>query len=104
MKSNPPVSGSSLRVCLIAMLGEESAQRVLELVHKLGDDGQELVMLLITKLITAKEEVLNAQEQIDYLRRRLYGQRRERYTDPDQTEIFGDYNPEVQAWRRKRSW
>ena len=47
------------------MLGEANAQRVLELVYKLGDDGQELVMLFITELITAKEEILNAQETID---------------------------------------
>jgi len=79
------------------MLGEENAQRVLELVHKLGDGSEELVMLFITELITAKEEILNAQEKIDYLQRRLYGQNRERFTDPDQTEIFDDYIPEVHA-------
>ena len=79
------------------MLGEQSARRVLELVHKLGEDGEELVMLLITELITAKEEIFNAQETIDYLQRRLYGQNRERFTDPDQTEIFDDYIPEVHA-------
>ncbi|MCY4171932.1 MAG: hypothetical protein OXF08_10115 [Bacteroidetes bacterium] len=97
MKSNPPVSDLPLNLCLIAMLGEQSAQRVLELVHKLGDDGEELVMLLITELITAKEEIFNAQETIDYLQRRLYGQNRERFTDPEQTELFDDYIPEVHA-------
>ncbi|MCY4234451.1 MAG: hypothetical protein OXE59_12035 [Bacteroidetes bacterium] len=73
MKSNPPVSDLPLSLCLIAMLGEQSAQRVLELVHKSGDDGEELVMLLITELITAKEEIFNAQETIDYLQRGFYG-------------------------------
>ena len=97
MHNEIPISDASLKLCLIAMLGEENAQRVLELVHKLGDGSEELVMLFITELITAKEEILNAQETIDYLQRRLYGQRRERFTDPDQTEIFDDYNPEVQV-------
>ena len=97
MKSNPPVSDLPLNLCLIAMLGDQSTQRVLELVHKLGDDGEELVMLLITELITAKEEIFNAQETIDYLQRRLYGQNRERFTDPEQTELFDDYIPEVHA-------
>ena len=97
MKSNPPVSDLPLNLCLIAMLGDQSTQRVLELVHKLGDDGEELVMLLITELITAKEETFNAQETIDYLQLRLYGQNRERFTDPEQTKLFDDYIPEVHA-------
>ncbi len=79
------------------MLGEERAQRVLERVHKFGEDGQERGMRWITELIPAKEEILHAQEQIDSLRRRLYGPRRERYPDPDPTEIFDDTTPEVQA-------
>ena len=54
-------------------------------------------MLLITELITAKEETFNAQETIDYLQLRLYGQNRERFTDPEQTKLFDDYIPEVHA-------
>ena len=67
MHNDIPVINPSLRLCLIAILGEQNAQRVLELVQKLGDDEQELVILFITELINAKEEILNAQEQIDYL-------------------------------------
>ncbi len=67
MHNDMPISDSSLNLCLIAMFGEANAQRVLELVYKLGDDDQELVMLFTTELITAKEEILNAQETIDYL-------------------------------------
>ena len=94
-KHNLPFEIVSLRPCLIAILGEKNAQRVLELMVQLGDGGKELVMILIEELVTAQEEIINARETIDYLRRRLYGQNRERFVDPDQGTLFGDEDPVV---------
>ncbi|MCY4171808.1 MAG: hypothetical protein OXF08_09465 [Bacteroidetes bacterium] len=94
-KHNLPFEIDSLRPCLITILGEKNAQRVLELMVQLGDGGKELVMILIEELVTAQEEIINARETIDYLRRRLYGQNRERFVDPDQGTLFGDEDPVV---------
>ncbi len=93
-----PVFDESLRLILVAVLGEENARRVLELVYELGEGGKELVMLVIEELVNAKEEIMDAQEKIDYLLRRLYGQNRERFTDPDQMELFGDQPPVVEEF------
>ena len=95
MLHNLPSEIDSLRSCLIAILGEKNAQRVLELMVQLGDGGKELVMILIEELVTAQEEIINGRETIDYLRRRLYGQNRERFVDPDQGTLFGDEDPVV---------
>ncbi len=43
-------------------------------------------MLVIEKLVNAKEEIMDAQEKIDDLLRRLYGQNRERFIDPNQMD------------------
>ncbi len=94
-----PVFDESLRLILVAVLGEENARRVLELVYELGEGGKELVMLVIEELVNAKEEIMDAQEKIDYLLRRLYGQNRERFTDPDQMELFGDQPPVVEEFQ-----
>ena len=56
-------------------------------------------MLVIEELVNAKEEIMDAQEKIDYLLRRLYGQNRERFTDPDQMELFGDQPPVVEEFQ-----
>ena len=94
-----PVFDESLRLILVDVLGEENARRVLELVYELGEGGKELVMLVIEELVNAKEEIMDAQEKIDYLLRRLYGQNRERYIDPNQMELFGDQPPVVEEFQ-----
>ena len=78
--NNQSVCEDSLGPIPVAILGEEDAQRVLELMHKFGE---EFVRLFLTELIQAKEEMVDAQEKIDYLLRKLYGQNRERFVDPD---------------------
>ena len=56
---NLPFEIKSLRSCLIAILGEKNAQRVLEMMVQLGDESKELVMLFIEELVTAQEEIIN---------------------------------------------
>ena len=51
---NLPFEIKSLRPCLIAILGEKNAQRVLEMMVQLGDEGKELVMLFIEELVSAQ--------------------------------------------------
>ncbi len=97
-----PVFDESLRLILVAVLGEENARRVLELVYELGEGGKELVMLVIEELVNAKEEIMDAQEKIDYLLRRLYGQNRERFTDPDQMELSASSGRRVSGRRGGR--
>ncbi len=78
---------------LVAILGEENAQRVLELMDKFGDECEEFVRRFLSELIQAKEEMVDAQEKIDDLLRKLYGQTRERFVDPNQMELFEDLAP-----------
>ncbi len=91
--NNQLVCEDSLGPVLVAILGEEDAQRVLEFMCKFGDECEEFVRLFLTELIQAKEEMVDAQEKIDYLLRKLYGQKRERFVHPDQGDLFGDQAP-----------
>ncbi len=53
------------------ILGEEHAHRGLELMSKFGDECGGFMMWLRTELIQAKEEMVNAQEKINDLLRKV---------------------------------
>ena len=66
------------------MLGAENAAQVLALIAQVGEEEEQIVMLLVAEIARRDEQVQEYHETIEYLRRQLFGQKRERYVDPNQ--------------------
>ena len=77
---NHPPSDVCVEQLLSAVLGKEQAARLCALMEQIGPEEEEI----IRGLIQEKDAL------IAYLRRRLFGQKRERYIDPNQGDLFPD--------------
>lgn len=80
----------SVEPLLSAVFGEENAARVCALMGQVGAEGEEIIMLLIQEILQRCEQIQEKDEIINYLRRQLFGQKSERYIDPNQAELFPD--------------
>ncbi len=58
------------------------------MMEELGQEAESIVMLLIGEMIRRDETIQQHELDLDDLRRRLFGQTRERDVNPDQLEIF----------------
>ena len=92
-----PPSDVCVEQLLSSVLGKEQAVRLCALMEQTGPEEEEIIMGLIQEIIQSCEEILQSHEQIQekdaiiaYLRRRLFGQKRERYIDPNQGDLFPD--------------
>ena len=81
-----PPSNVCVEHLLSAVLGKEQAVRLCALMEQIGPEEEEIIMGLIQEILHSREEILQSHEQIQekdeliaYLRRRLFGQKRERY-------------------------
>ena len=114
-----PPSDICVEHLLSDVLGKEQAALVCALMEQVGPEGEEIIMGLIREILQSRQEILENHEQlqekdeiIDYLRRQLFGQKRERCADPNQGELFPDSieperspvkpEPEVESKERPR--
>ena len=84
------MSDVSVKQLLTVVLGAENAAHILALMAQVGEEGEQIVMLLIAEIVRRDEQVQECHETIEYLHRQLFGQKRERYVDPNQGELFAD--------------
>ena len=114
-----PPSDICVEHLLSDVLGKEQAALVCALMEQVGPEGEEIIMGLIREILQSRQEILENHEQLQekdeiiaYLHRQLFGQKRERFADPNQGELFPDSieserspvqpEPEVESKERPR--
>ena len=85
-----PPSDVCVEHLLSSVLGKEQAARLSALMEQIGPEEEEIIMGLIQEIIQSREQIQEGNAIIAYLRRRLFGQKRERYIDPNQGDLFPD--------------
>ena len=85
-----PPSDVCVEQLMSAVLGKEQAARLCALMEQIGPEEEEITMGLTQEILRSHEQIQEKDALIAYFRRRLFGQKRERYIDPNQGDLFPD--------------